>query len=242
MIGSPVKEVALTPTDEAASFVTVLARLADNPSVDVTKLERLIDAHERIVKSQAKADFDAAFSVMQGELPIVSERGVAHNGKFARYEDIVDSVRPVLARHGFGFRHRNERTEDGRLVIVGVLSHRAGHSEEDRFECPPDTSGNKAPIQAIGSTRSYGQRYTLRSLLGIASGDEDDDGAAATVKKTSAKEPDGYAGWLTDLELVAEQGWPALEAAWKKSKASFREFIPRDAISRLKSKAKAVKQ
>jgi hypothetical protein len=168
---------------------------------------------------------------------------MAHNGRFARYEDIVDAVRPVLAKHGFGFRHRNERLQDGRLVIVGVLSHRSGHAEEDRFECPPDTSGSKAPIQAIGSTRSYGQRYTLRSLLGIASAEEDDDGQAAASAKPQANEPAGYENWLTDLNAAADNGWPVLSQAWNKSKPEFRDHLTKSAPrswDALKTKARKV--
>lgn len=245
MIGSPVKEVALTATDEAASFVTVLARLADNPNVDVTKLERLIDAHERIVRSQAKADFDAAFSVMQGELPVIAERGQIKvretlRSRYALYEDIVEQVRPILSKHGFSLRHRNEY--DGNVqVIIGVLSHRSGHSEEDVFRCPPDSSGEKSSIQAMGSTRSYGQRYTTISLLGIATRGMDNDGAKP---KPTQQEPDGYESWLMDLESTADNGIEALESAWKNPKAgAFREFLMKTApatLTTLKNKAKAV--
>jgi len=40
----------------------------------------------------------------------------------------------------------------------------------------PDTSGSKNSIQAVGSTVSYLQRYTLYSILGLASKDADTDG------------------------------------------------------------------
>ena len=228
MIGSPVKEVALTPTDEAASFVTVLARLADNPSVDVTKLERLIDAHERIVKSQAKADFDAAFSVMQGELPVIAERGAIEvrgtlRSKYALYEDIIEQVRPVLSRHGFSLRHRNEY--DGPTqVIIGVLSHRSGHSEQDVFRCPPDGSGEKSSIQAMGSTRSYGQRYTTIALLGIATRGLDRDGVEEKPAEQKA-DPEGFDAYVASLESAAMQGTPALMAAFNKADQKFRAHL-----------------
>jgi hypothetical protein len=52
----------------------------------------------------------------------------------------------------------------------------------------PDTSGSKNPIQALGSAVSYLQRYTLLSLAGLATEDQDDDGATAE-KKTDLPEP-----------------------------------------------------
>jgi hypothetical protein len=42
------------------------------------------------------------------------------------------------------------------------------------MSAPPDTSGSKNPIQAIGSTQSYLERYTALALLGIATKDMPD--------------------------------------------------------------------
>jgi hypothetical protein len=42
------------------------------------------------------------------------------------------------------------------------------------MSAPPDNSGSKNPIQAIGSTQSYLQRYTALALLGIATKDMPD--------------------------------------------------------------------
>jgi hypothetical protein len=51
-----------------------------------------------------------------------------------------------------------------------------GHSEENTLMAGKDDSGNKNGIQAIGSTVTYLQRYTLKAALGLAAG-ADDDGA-----------------------------------------------------------------
>ena len=59
-----------------------------------------------------------------------------------------------------------------------VLSHKSGHYEETTLSGPPDASGSKNAIQAIGSTLTYLQRYSLVQALGLAAGD-DDDGKAA---------------------------------------------------------------
>jgi hypothetical protein len=52
-----------------------------------------------------------------------------------------------------------------------------GHSEEGAvLEGAPDTSGSKNSIQAVGSTVSYLERYTLLAATGLAAKDQDDDG------------------------------------------------------------------
>jgi hypothetical protein len=51
-----------------------------------------------------------------------------------------------------------------------------GHSERTPLEASPDASGGKNGIQAVGSTVTYLQRYTLLSATGMAVQDQDDDG------------------------------------------------------------------
>src|SRR5690606_13579685 len=48
------------------------------------------------------------------------------------------------------------------------------HSEENSLAGPADNSGSKNAIQAIGSTLTYLQRYTLIQALGLAAADDDD--------------------------------------------------------------------
>ena len=223
-------------------------RLACDPNVDVAKLEKLIEMQERIMRHQAKAAFDAAFAEMQGEIPIITERGeISVNGqirsKYARFEDILVEVKPVLQKHGFALRHRNHFT-DGKIKIVGILSHRCGHSEEDEFEAKADDSGSKNAIQALGSTRSYGQRYTTISLLNIATKGADDDGhQSEKAGKPDQAPPAGFGDWWTDMQSCAENGLPALTEAWKRSKAEYRNYImatDKSALSTLKATAAKV--
>lgn len=256
-MSSAVKDVALVARDEGklvettapASFVDVLERLALNPEVPVDKLERIMAMQERILAHNAKSEFDAAFAVMQGELPIITERGEIEvdgkvRSKYARYEDIIEVVRPIMGRHGFGLRHKNETLPAGKFRIVGILSHRAGHAETDEFEFGADTSGKKNDVQAIGSTRSYGQRYTTIALLNIVTRGTDDNGKAAG-QPAATEPPHGYGDWVTDLAACADEGLPALTSAWNASKQEFKSYIlanDRSGWESLKRKAQAVRR
>src|SRR5581483_8370196 len=55
-------------------------------------------------------------------------------------------------------------------------SHKDGHSRTASVPLALDTSGGKNNIQAMGSTTSYGRRYTMCMLLNIVTVGEDDDG------------------------------------------------------------------
>lgn len=208
---------------EAEAPVAPLIELARDPNVSLDKLQRLIEMQERVAANRAKSAFDAAFAAMQGDLPIVSELGRTDKGKYARLEDIVRAVRPALAKHGFSLAFTTEWPGEGRIEIVGMLTHRDGHMRTSRFVGNADKSGSKNEIQAQGSTVSYGRRYTTLDLLGIAT--EDDDGARAGKPQARTPPPAGYEEWLTDLEAVADEGLPALNEAWKKSREEFRLYL-----------------
>jgi hypothetical protein len=222
---------ALATQPPSTDLVLMFERLAKDPAVDVDKLERLIAMQERIMRHNAKAAFDAAFSQMQADMPEISERGqILVKGQlrstYARLEDIHEAIKPVLKKHGFAVRHRTEWPEDrkGIIRIVGILSHEQGHSEESVFEAPMDRSDFRTDIQSMGSTVSYGRRYTTLDLLNIATRNDDNDGQR---RKTAAEvpTPDGFDDWLADLESTAVEGKDALEKAWKASAANLKAHL-----------------
>ena len=51
---------------------------------------------------------------------------------------------------------------------------------------PSDDSGSKNKLQAIGSTVSYLQRYSLMSILGLAAKGVDDDGNSGVGKDSDS--------------------------------------------------------
>ena len=151
-----------------------LDKLAEIP---VEKMEQLFALHQKIEADKARRDFDDAFALMQPELPVIEKKGDAHNSKYARWEDIVEDITPIIARHRFGLSFRTSSTLES-VSITCVLS-RNGHREETGLTLPLDKTGSKNPIQSVGSTTSYGKRYTACAVLNIVTRAEDDDGNAA---------------------------------------------------------------
>ncbi len=170
---------------ENTAMVSMFERMASDPNVDVDKLERLMQMRERAIERQAKADFDAAMAEMQSELPSIGERGEIKNNsgkvqsKYALWEDVNKAIKPIMQKHGFALSFRT--SFEGGVSVTGVLSHRSGHREETSILLPSDTSGSKNAVQAIGSSVSYGKRYTAGALLNLTSQGEDDDGQSGGV-------------------------------------------------------------
>jgi hypothetical protein len=179
----------------ATSIIAVIERAALDPNVDIDKMERLLQMQERIIDRQARADFTAALAKMQPKLPIIGEKGKIKNkaggvqSTYAKWEDINEAIRPFLHDHGFALNFRIEERPDEKIVVFAILSHQGGHSEETGS--PPlmaDTSGSKNAIQALGSSVSYGKRYTASAILNLTSRGEDDGGVAGGAGPTVSPE------------------------------------------------------
>ncbi len=105
-----------------------------------------------------------------------------------------------MAECGFALRFRVQRTDD-QISVTGILSHRDGHNEETTLSLPSDGSGSKNAVQAVGSSTSYGKRYTAFALLNITSTGEDDDGnKAGAAYPISVAQYDELQKLLTDTQ------------------------------------------
>lgn len=169
---------AMTPMD--------MLSLAVTKGADIAVLEKLMALHERWEAGQARKAFDAAISAAKANIGPVVRNATGHNNKrYADFAAIARAVDPVLSQHGLSYRFRTDQAE--RIFVTCILSHKDGHSEETTLGGPADTSGSKNAIQAIGSTLSYLQRYSLVQALGLASS-VDDDGLAAAGSALPAED------------------------------------------------------
>lgn len=240
------------PSAMGGEAVSMFERLALDPSVDVEKLQRLIEMQERIMRHNAKAAFDAAYSQMQANIPQIDERGRILNkaghvqSTYALLEDINEQIAPVLREFGFSIRYRTEYPSDKIIRTVGILSHREGHSEESFFDAEEDKSDYRSKIQSQGSTRSYGRRYTMFDLLNIVSRGIDDDGqASGPSKRTEKSKPAGLDDLMDNISASADNGARPLQDVWNAAKPEQREWVTANKrvwLDQQRAKAKAVKQ
>lgn len=217
---------------EAAALISMIERASQNPEMDIERVERMYAMYERAAARNARAAYDAALAEMQPKLPIVKKLGKGHNKvAYALWEDIAEAIAKVTAAHGFSLTFRVKKSENN-VAVTAILAHKDGHREETTLDLPVDTSGNKNPVQAIGSSTSYGKRYTAGLLMNIITAGEDDDANShgkstislekvETLKETLGKvaaNVDGFLKYMgvATLEEIKETDFDRALAALRK--------------------------
>src|ERR1700754_1173636 len=163
------EKVSIIPQDEPRSVAAVtpmdMLNRAVSSNADIDMIEKLMNLQERWETSQARKAFDEAVSAAKKEIPPITRNATGHNSKkYADFAAIAKVIDPIIGKHGLSYRFRT--TQNGSIAVTCILSHKAGHSEETTLSGPADKTGSKNDIQAIGSTLTYLQRYSLVQMLG----------------------------------------------------------------------------
>lgn len=159
--------------DAPANTLISLLRAAVDKGADVATLERLAKLYETAEQNELKKEFNNALAAAKAELrPIVKDKAVGSIYKYETMAAIAAEIDPVLGKHGlyaiFPDPERTEKHEPNRIYVTCRLCHKNGYSIEKTLDAPPDAGQNRNAVQAMGSTMTYLQRYSLRAILGLA--------------------------------------------------------------------------
>jgi hypothetical protein len=202
--GDSVDRLVLVPSDSSFGVLALIERVALDPSADVAKLEQMIAMRERLKAKEAELAYNAAKGRILKKLAgikIVKNRSVLpeiDNGKpqrvackafkYAPLEEIDKHLRPLLAEEDMDLSYSDESREGGEILIRGRLRHLpSGHYEDSFMQAPPDTTGGKSNVQAVGSTNSFLRRYIACNIFNIVVVGDDDDGTGGTIDETQTK-------------------------------------------------------
>lgn len=173
-----------------------LLNKAVSAGADVERLEKLMLLQERWEASEARKAFVAAFAAFKAEAPTINKnKHVGFSSQKGRtdydhatLDNVADKLSPILAKHGLTYSYKTRQDEGGKIFVTCVLTHIMGHSEETTLHAGADNSGNKNSIQAVGSTVTFLQRYTLLAACGIATKGQDDDAGKTHDEPTISAE------------------------------------------------------
>jgi hypothetical protein len=180
----------------------------------IETLERLMALQERWQASEARKAFNMAIASAKAEIPVIAKnRSVDYaprNGGRVTYEhedlaEIARTIDPILSRHGLSYRFRTAIADGGPITVTCILSHQSGHFEENALSAGRDDSGSKNSIQAVGSTQTYLQRYTLKAALGLAASKDDDGAKSGTGHAISPEDAETLRAKMQACDLSEER-------------------------------------
>jgi ERF superfamily len=166
---------------QGRSMLEIISRAAADPTVDVGKLERLLEIQKTIMTDQRKQAFIAAKARIMAKMPRIEKtarivvKGVERS-RYAKLEDIDTAIRPLLDDEGFDLSFDSKSTDARIFVFTCTLSHRDGHSVTNSLTLPIDASDYRSAVQNVGSSTSYARRQLVKMHFNLIERDEDDDG------------------------------------------------------------------
>jgi hypothetical protein len=128
--------------------------------------------------------------------------------KYADLAEILNTARPVLARHGIAVV-QSPSYEGGEVQLTTTLMHSSGEWVSGIAAAP----ATKQDPQGVGSAVTYLRRYALAAFVGIAQ--EDDDANAASQPRRESR----------PVEAMAEAARGAADVMSEKQEATIRKLI-----------------
>lgn len=154
-----------------------LLQVALERGTSVDQLEKLMELQMRWEANEARKAYVAAMARFKASPPriVKDKKVVAGQAKYthASIARIVQETAGALGQHGLSSAWETKQDKDA-ITVTCMITHELGHRESVTLSGPPDKSGSKNPIQMIGSTVTYLQRYTLLAVLGLATEEQDD--------------------------------------------------------------------
>jgi len=132
-----------------------------------------------VEKSESIVNLAKAMAAFQGEVknPANTANNPFYKSKYAPLNEILNDVRPLLSKHGLSvIQSPGGNGKD--ISISTILMHTSG----EWMELEPLTlTAERITPQGAGSAITYGRRYVISALLGIASEDDDDGNSLETT-------------------------------------------------------------
>lgn len=120
--------------------------------------------------------------------------------KYANLEEVINVSKPILAENGLSIV-QFPSFSNGLVSIETVLLHESGEYISDVLSIPV----NKPDEQGVGKAISYGRRYALSAICGLAQEDEDGNKPNREVpEKPFYSEEDFKANYPKWLESISD--------------------------------------
>lgn len=231
------------PVSNSDAMLGMIERMALNKEVDVIKMQALMDMrnqeimrvdqrHQEELARAAKKEFNADYVVMSSELPTVQKTKFNSftKAKYASHDDVMDAIRPVLVKYGFGITCDTVAQTKDNITLQATLIHKSGHEQRGTpLTLPLDNTGakgepTKTAIHGTTASIKYATRVTICTLLNIATGEDMDGNAEPIVSYITNDEAMDIEKQITELKI---------------DRADFLKYMNVEAIDKIEFRFKA---
>jgi len=205
-----------------------IVQLVASKHINPEQLKELLEIQREHDADLAKKAYHHAMAEFRAKVPPIDKDATGHNNSYTTLGHALEVISPLLGELGLNPSWLlDDKTNPGTISVTCRLTHKDGHSEEATLSGAPDTSGSKNSIQAIASTKSYLERYTLFAICGLASSKDDDGRGGAPTKKYDAQQEkpqipdDKFKEWYEDFKQRVTDGKVTAKAVHKQLKIKY---------------------
>ena len=237
-------ETAITRAPTGMELLAELSRKVSDPQAAVQLAQQIVDLEikresflqerERFewqkLDREARVAFAEAFQKFKEDAPkILKTKHVSFPNKGGGQTDYwhveldraCDLLIPALLKVDITHRWKSTDLPGGYTRVTCFLRHRLGHEEEGAsLAGPADQSGGKNPIQGVGSSNTYLERYTFLATCGIVPTGVDTDGMPPGITQ---EQGGGYIDAINHAETATE-----VMVEWGKALDEAKKLTPPD--------------
>lgn len=235
-----------TPNLPAQASPNAVIMMAMQKGYSPELIKQMMDLNERYEANEARKAYHEAMAAFKADPPdIGKDKKVSFDVgnrttsyTHASLANVTEKINRALSQHGLSAGWTTVQTEKG-ITVTCTITHKFGHSESTSLTAAPDTSGSKNAIQAVGSTVSYLERYTILALTGLATRDMDDDGKGTEVEYIDEKQLSQITDMIVETDADEDKflEYMKIESLDKMPKSLFGK-----AMTALKAKKKKVQE
>jgi hypothetical protein len=176
----------------------------------ITKTPPLLTTNKQVseyikMKTSEKIDEIAtALSSFQSNVPTIQKNKTAgsnaYSYKYADIADVLKSIRESLSINGLSVSQSAESSSESinnviheYVTVTTMIMHNSGQWLKSSLRGSVNANqGRMSNMQSIGSITTYLRRYSLASMLGLATDDDVDGNLGDTTQSNAQTETDNY--------------------------------------------------
>lgn len=175
-----------------------------------------------VMQSEQINELATALAKAQGELENANKNSLNphYKNRYADLAEVLNTVRPVLARHGLSVV-QTIAYQDGLVSVTTILMHSSGQYLGDTASAPVP----RLDPQGVGVATTYLRRYSLAAFTGVAQEDLDGEIQQKPAKPEKPQPPSNESIAAAAAKLQACTTLVELRDAFGSLPAPIREAV-----------------